>query len=207
MRNPLGKSRCLQPSNGLKSGVLSGSEGGVVEVELGLEGEDVFVELAVSEDLGIKPPVVKVPYSPSELLILNGQALEGFPNPEGKNLCWIEHGILGGSVNLLDIGEVPCPVVLAMPCDAPVVELFDPLCWDIGPLPKGDGKGGEPIISDIPVWSFDKGLLIVEETGLSELEVFFELVDCSLVFFILGADLAEILLMAAVQSFDEGIDN
>jgi len=43
--------------------------------------------------------------------------------------------------------------------------------------------------------------------GLGELEVFFELVDCSLVFFILGADLAEILLMAAVQSFDEGIDN
>ncbi len=72
MRNPLGKSHRFQPSNGLKSGVLGGGEGGVVEVELGLEGEDVLVELTVSEDLGVKPPVVKVPYSLSELLILNG---------------------------------------------------------------------------------------------------------------------------------------
>ncbi len=128
MRNPLGKSRCLQPSNGLKSGVLSGGEGGMVEVELGLEGEDVLVELTVSKDLGVKPPVVKVPYSLSELLILNGRALEGFPDPEGQNFCWIERGILGGSVNLLDVGEVPCSVVLAMACDAAVVELLDPLC-------------------------------------------------------------------------------
>ena len=41
MRNPLGKSRHFQPSNGLKSGVLGGGEGGVIEVELGFEGEDV----------------------------------------------------------------------------------------------------------------------------------------------------------------------
>src|SRR6266478_6410933 len=100
MRNPLGKSRRLQPSNRLKLGILGGGEGGVVEVELGFEGEDVFVELAVSEDFGVKPPVVKVPYSPLELLILNGRALEGLPNPEGENFCWIERGILGGSVNL-----------------------------------------------------------------------------------------------------------
>ena len=100
----------------------------MVEVELGLEGEDVLVELTVSEDLGIKPPVIKVPYSPSELLILNGRALEGFLDPEGQNFCWIECGILGGGVNLLDVGEVPCSVVLAMACDAAVVELLDPLC-------------------------------------------------------------------------------
>ncbi len=72
MRNPLGKSRRFQPSNGLKSGVLGGGKRGVVEVKLGLEGEDVLVELMVSEDFGVKPPVVKVPYSPLELLILNG---------------------------------------------------------------------------------------------------------------------------------------
>ncbi len=44
----------------------------MVEVELGFEGEDVLIELVVSEDFGVKPPVVKVPYSPSELLILYG---------------------------------------------------------------------------------------------------------------------------------------
>ncbi len=72
MQNPLGKSRRFQPSNRLKSGILSGGEGGVVEIELGLEGEDVFVELSVAEDFGIKPPVIKVPYRPLELLILYG---------------------------------------------------------------------------------------------------------------------------------------
>jgi len=53
MRNPLGKSHCFQPSNGLKSGVLGSGEGGVVEVELGFEREDVLVELVVVEDLGV----------------------------------------------------------------------------------------------------------------------------------------------------------
>ena len=72
MQNPLGKSCCFQPSNRLKSGILGGGKRGVVEIELGLEGQDVLVELSVSEDLGIKPPVIKVPYSPLELLILYG---------------------------------------------------------------------------------------------------------------------------------------
>ncbi len=170
----------------------------MVEVELGLEGEDVFVELSVSEDLGIKPPVVKVLYSPSELLILNGRALEGFPDPEGQNFCWIERGILGGGVNLLDVGEVACSIVLAMPRDAPIVELFDPFGRDVGPFSEGNGKCGESIVSDIPVWSFDKGLLIVEEMGLGKLEVFFELVNCRFVFRGFGPCLAEILLMTAV---------
>jgi len=34
--------------------------------------------------------------------------------------------------------------------------------------------------------------------GLGELEVFFQFVNCSLVFFVLGLDLALILLMTAV---------
>jgi len=62
----------------------------VVEVKLGFEGEDIFVELAVAEDLGIKPPVIKVPYSLAELLVLNGCPLKGLPNPEGKNFCRVE---------------------------------------------------------------------------------------------------------------------
>ncbi len=44
----------------------------MVEIELGLEGQDVLVELSVPEDFGVKPPVVKVLYRPSELLILYG---------------------------------------------------------------------------------------------------------------------------------------
>src|SRR6266446_3903465 len=174
MQNLLGKSHHFQPSNGLKSGILGSSEGGVVEVELGLEGEDVLIELAVSEDFGVKPPVVKVPYRPSELLILNGQALEGFLDPEGQNFCWIECGILGGGVNLLDVGEVAHPIVLAMPRDPSIVKLFDPLGQDIRPFSERDGECGEPIVSDIPIWSLDKGLLIVEEVGLGKLETFFE---------------------------------
>ena len=136
----------------------------MVEVKLGFEGEDIFVELAVLEDFGVKPPVVKVPYRLSELLILNGRALEGLPDPEGQNFCWIERGILGGGVNLLDVGEVPRSVMLAVTCDASIVELLDPLGWDVGSLSEGDSERGEPIVSDIPVWSLDEGLLIVEET-------------------------------------------
>ena len=133
--------------------------------------------------------------------------MEGLPDPEGQNFCWIERGILRGSVNLLDVGEVTCPIVLAVPHDASIVKLFDPLGWNIGPFPEGDGKGGKPNVSDIPVWSLDKGLLVIEETGLGELEVFFEFVDHSLVFRGFGLCLTEILLMAAVQSLDKCIDN
>ncbi len=179
----------------------------MIEVELGLEGEDVLVELTILEDFGVKPPVVKVPYSPLELLILNGLALEGFPDPEGQNFCWIERGILGGGVNLFDIREVACPVVLALPRDMAIVELLDPLGRNVGSFSKGDRERGEPIVSDIPIRSLDKGLLVIEETGLGELEVFFEFVDHSLVFRGFGLCLTEILLMMAVQSFDECIDN
>ncbi len=133
--------------------------------------------------------------------------MEGFPDPEGQNLHWIERRILGGSVNLFDVGEVARAIMLAMPGDAPIVELFDPLCGDVGSFPEGDGEGGKPIVSDIPVWSLDEGLLVIEEMGLGELEVFFQLFDCCFVFCGFGLCLAEILLMAAVRSFDEGIDN
>jgi len=68
------------------------------------------------------------------------------------------------SIDFFDVGEVPCAVVLAIPCNASVVELFDPLGWDVRPLPKGDSERGEPLVSYIPLWRFDKGLLLVEET-------------------------------------------
>ncbi len=207
MRNLLGKSHCLQPSNRLKSGVLGCGEGGVVEVELGLEGEDVFIELAVVEDFGVKPPVVKVLYSLVEFLILDGCPLKGFLKPKGKNFWRVESAVERGGIDLFDIGEVPCTIVLAVPHNASIVELFDPFGRDVRSFSQRDGEHGQPIVSDIPVRSFDKGLLIVEETGLGKLEVFLQLVDCSLVFFVLGPDLALILLMMAVRSLDKGIDN
>ncbi len=72
---------------------------------------------------------------------------------------------------------------------------------------EGDGEGGKPIVSDIPVWSFDEGLLVIEETGLGVLKAFFQLVDRRFVFRSFGPCLAEILLMAAVRSVNEGVDN
>ncbi len=97
--------------------------------------------------------------------------------------------------------------MLAVPRDTPVVELFDPFGGDIRPFSEGDSERGEPIVSDIPVWSFDEGLLIIEETGLGELETFLQLVDRCLVSCGFDLSLAEILLMVAVRSFDKGIDN
>ncbi len=49
--------------------------------------------------------------------------------------------------------------------------------------------------------------MVIEEMGLGILEVFLQLVDRSLVFFVLGVDLVLILLMMAVRSFDKGVDN
>ncbi len=97
--------------------------------------------------------------------------------------------------------------MLTIPCNASVIELFDPFGRDVGSLSEGDSERGEPIVSDIPVWSLDEGFLVIEEMGLGVLEVFLQFVDLSLVFFVLGASLVEILLMVAVRSFDEGIDN
>src|SRR6266481_658640 len=142
MRNPLGKSRRFQLSNGLKSGILGRGEGGVVEVKLGFEGEDVFVELVVAEDLSVKPPVVKVPYSPAEFLILDGCPLKGFLKPKGKNFWWVESAVKGGGIDLLDVGEVPGAVMLAIPCNTSIIKLFDPFGRDIRPFPQGDGEGG-----------------------------------------------------------------
>ncbi len=114
----------------------------MVEVELGLEGEDVFIELVVAEDLSVKPPVVKVPYSPAEFLILDGCPLKGFPKPKGKNFWWVESTVKRSSIDLLDVGEVPSTVVLAIPCNASIIELFDPFGRDVGSLSQRDGECG-----------------------------------------------------------------
>ena len=97
--------------------------------------------------------------------------------------------------------------MLAVPSNAAIVELFDPLGRDFCSVSKGDAEGGQLNISDVPLGGFDKGLLVIKETGLGELEVFLQLVNCNLVFLVLGLDLALILLMTAVRSFDKGIDN
>ncbi len=86
----------------------------MVEVELGLEGEDVFIELSVVEDLSVKPPVIKVPNSPVELLVLDRCPLKGLPNPVGKNFWRVESAVLGGGIDLFDVGEVPCTIVLTI---------------------------------------------------------------------------------------------
>ena len=97
--------------------------------------------------------------------------------------------------------------MFAVPHDTPIVELFDPLGRDIRPFPKGNAECGEPVIRYIPFRGFNKGLLVIEEMGLGVLEIFLQFADCSLVFFVLGPDLALILLMMAVRSLDKGIDN
>ena len=114
----------------------------MVEVELCLEREDVLIKLAVVEDFGIKPPVVKVPYSPAEFLILDGCPLKGFPKPKGKNFWQVESTVERGGIDLFDIGEVPSTVMLTIPCNASVIKLFDPLGRDIRSFSQGDGERG-----------------------------------------------------------------
>ncbi len=88
--------------------------------------------------------------------------------------------------------------MLAIPSDTAVVKLFDPLGGDFCSISKGDTECRQLDVSDVPLGGFDKGLLVIKEMGLGELEVFLQFVDCGLVFFILDPDLALILLMTAV---------
>ncbi len=105
----------------------------------------------------------------------------------------MRHGIY-----LLNIGEVPSSIMLPIPCDVSIVELFDLFSGDISSFSKGYGKCGEFDVFDIPFWSFDKGFLVIEETGLGILKVFLQLVGGCLVF--LGLD-TNLLLIAFMTAF------
>ena len=69
--------------------------------------------------------------TPVELLVLDRCPLKGLLNPVGKNFWQVESIVHGGGIDLFDVGEVPCTVVLAIPRDASIIELFDPFCRNV----------------------------------------------------------------------------
>src|SRR6266436_10036507 len=58
MRNLFSKMRALEPTSTLVSGNDGAFELSMSAVELGLVGQDAFVEGAESNDIGFEPPVV-----------------------------------------------------------------------------------------------------------------------------------------------------
>ena len=58
MRNPLGKTCAFEAALALVSGDDGALELAVGAVELGLVGQDAFVEGSESNDVGFEPPVV-----------------------------------------------------------------------------------------------------------------------------------------------------
>src|SRR6266478_5372605 len=83
MRNPLGKSRALQPTSALVSGDDGALEFAVGLVELGLVGDDPLVEGSESHNISLEPPIVRSLDHVKEGSISSGWPLKGFVDPMG----------------------------------------------------------------------------------------------------------------------------
>jgi len=83
MRNPLGKSRALQPSSALVSGDDGAFELAVGAVELGLVGNDALVEESKADNVSFEPPIVRNLDRIKEGSISGGWPLKGFVDPMG----------------------------------------------------------------------------------------------------------------------------
>src|SRR6266403_53241 len=83
MRNPLGKSRALQPSSALVSGDDGAFEFAMGAVELGLVGDDALVEGPKSDNVSLEPPIVHSLDCIKEGSVSRGWPLKGFVDPMG----------------------------------------------------------------------------------------------------------------------------
>src|SRR6266404_690990 len=105
MRNPVGETRALQATFALVSGDDGALELAVGSVELGLVGEDAFVEGSESHDIRLKPPVIGRFDSVEEGSVSGGGPLKGLVDPMRHGFCGVS-GKLGGGVNLADVREI-----------------------------------------------------------------------------------------------------
>src|SRR6266478_6066738 len=83
MRNPLGKSRTLQPSSALVSGDDGALELTVGVVELGLVGNDAFVKESKVDNVSFEPPIIRSLDRIKEGSVSGGWPLKGFVDPMG----------------------------------------------------------------------------------------------------------------------------
>ncbi len=83
MRNPLRKSRALQPSLALVSGDDGAFELSVGAIELGLVGNDALIEGPELHNVSFKPPIVRSLDRIKEGNISRGWPLKGFVDPMG----------------------------------------------------------------------------------------------------------------------------
>ncbi len=81
MRNPLGKSRTLQPASALIPGDDGAFELAMGAVELGLVGQDALVEGPEAHDIGFEPPVVGGFDGVEEGSVSGGGPLKGLVDP------------------------------------------------------------------------------------------------------------------------------
>ena len=83
MRNPLGKSRALQPSVALVSSDDCALELSMRSVELCLVGNDVLIEGPESHNVSFEPPIIRSLDRIKEGSIARGWPLKGFVDPMG----------------------------------------------------------------------------------------------------------------------------
>ena len=81
MRNPFAKTRALEAASTLVAGDDGAFELTVSAVELGLVGQDAFVEGPESHDIGLQPPIVGGLDGVEEGGISGGGPLKGLVDP------------------------------------------------------------------------------------------------------------------------------
>ncbi len=128
MRNPFSNTCALQPAPALVSGDDGPFEFAVGAVELGLVGEDAFVEGPEPHDIGFQSPVVDGLDGVEEGGVSGGGPLKGLVDPVRQGFCRFRC-ILGGRIDLSHVREVVRPVFGGIPRDSTVIELRDPLGW------------------------------------------------------------------------------
>src|SRR6266446_3779812 len=126
MRNPFAKTRAFEAASALVSGDDRALELTMGTVELGLVGQDAFVEGSEAHDVGFESPIVGGLDGVEEGSVSGGGPLKGLSDPVRHGFCRISC-ILGGGIDLAYVREVVRAVLGGIPRHSTVIELFDPL--------------------------------------------------------------------------------
>ncbi len=190
--------------------MVSGDDGAfelaVGVVELGLVGQDVFVEGSESHDVGFEPPVVGGFDGVEEGSVPRGGPLKGLVDPVRQWLRRVSC-ILGGCIDLAHVREVVRAVLCGIPHHSTVVKLLDPFCWVGKASPTGDSECRKAAVFDIPVRGLGEGVNVPDETGFKKLDHLFTVIQLLFVVHFLGGEVLVVTVGAGLRGDNESVDD
>src|SRR6266403_6237264 len=206
MRNPLGKMHALEAASALVSGDDCSLELAVGAVELGLVGQDAFVEGSESHDIGLESPVIGGLDSIEECSVSGGGPLKGLVDPVRQWLHRVSC-ILGGCIDLAYVREVVRAILGGIPRHSTVVELFDPLGRVRESPSNGDSKRWKTAVFDIAGRGLGEGIDVADEAGFEEFDRLFTVIQLLLVLHFLGSEVLVVAMSAGLGGDDEPVDD